>query len=654
MLYNVTLYYNTGFDAGNIPDSPARLDAYTSRVFQPINIRQDYGQAYVRIKATWADVRDADYAKLEPEDGSASATYYVIPSPAVQVNDNVAHIPLLLDPLTSIGGIANLSVLAGWTHRAHAGNDDLFSNTIAEPWAPSQPLQIKNYKVIHTEKELDSNGDPKPNLRIAVGTCDLSRGHYAKAKIVHASEQVANGEDLEGDFMYMTLPMPADNATQPIVGGVETELQVGAYRGPGTSEETYTYTLPNLYCFNLDNSQVIAGINGVRSIGVESAIIAMYCLPVEDAGAIEIAHYPHNDGDAETSGLIIKLYGKSNTYKPGTPYLYYDFKNKKAASLFNYFQVTSITSGDSNAFSAADLYVDGETGPTFVTQTDPSPNGTVYCSPTHYEGQPTHRLEQAVAGLPWLNAGFTYTHASGSALALANAKRANAKIEMDRDFNIQGLEQNRNQARWKGGLAIAQDVVGGVSDLIQYAGDSLLGMSFIPGQKNSAEAPIGSLLDRGFNIANNAVDLVYNEKHTNRNIAQANANAQYQMGDNLFSAAVNANVTAPSLAFPISVNASAYYGNGFAILQITLRDNDAKRLDDFLSAYGYAQDKSFEKSDLTNRTKHNYIKTSGAEVDCPGAPRWLLGLIGQMFDAGVRIWHSKPSRDNLLNNPIGG
>lgn len=642
MLYNVTLYYNTGFDRGNVPDSPARLAAYTSRDFDAVNIRQDYATAYVRIKATWPDVRDADFCRLQPDDGTA-ATYYIIPNAAIQVNNNVAHIPLVLEPLTSLGGIAALSVLSGWTNRAHASDDTLFSNTLPEQFAPSQPMTIRNYTVIHTEKETDASGNPKPNLRIALATCDISRGEYAEARVVKASRDAsADSPTAENpDFLYMLLPSPGQDATTPL--DFTTTLKIGAYRGPGETEQ-YEYTLPNIYAFDLSNKQVIDGINAIRSIGIESAILAMYSLPVEDASFQYLAEYPH-EGEHPTVGLITELYGQSKTYTPSQPFLYYNFKNKKGAALFQFYQITSITSGDTNSFSAQDLYMDGAESPTYVTQTDPSPSGTVYCSPTHFEGAPTHRLEQAVAGLPWLNAGFTYTQASGGELAMANARRANTIVDLNRDLNVQGIKQNRNQQRWHGGLNIAGSIGGAI-----YKGT--IGAAKAVASGGAALTGLTEGLEDLYEIPGQIVDLVYNDKHANRNIEQANANADFQMGDNLFGAAVAANVSAPSLAFPISVNAAAYYGNGFAIMQVTLRDSDAQRFDDFLSAYGYAQDKPLEISDLNNRTNHNYIKTSGAELQVQGAPRWLLSLLANMLDAGVRIWHTTPSKDALLNNPI--
>lgn len=620
-LYPVTLYYNTGYNTGNIPDSPARLSEYTSKTYPPVYLRQDYGIATIRINATWEEVRDADYASMEAEEGN---TYWVIPQAITMLTDHTAEITMVLDPLTSVGGISAINVISGWAERAHVTDDTAFSNILPEPWAPSQSLRIIDYKTIHT-------GSADGDYNIVVATCDISRGTEYKADVWQASSEAAEGSL---DIVVPRLPIPGEGGTQPVE--FTTKVSISAYRGAGTPNEKYSYVLPNLYAFDLSNQTVIRGLNAIRGLGVESAVVAMYVIPKEDVEATPITVvYP--GGDAQTVGFIAELSGASQLYESGMPYKYYEVKNNKAYCLHNSYVITSITSGDSNTFDASDLYSGGE-APDWVVQTDPSPTGTTYCSPTYYEGQPTHRLEQAVAGLPWLNAGFAYRTGSGGDLGMMNARRRNANIDYNR-----GVDVDLNT------LAQAQNITNGVISAVNHTAGALVNMSPAAALTPQNDAGlVGNITGIFSDIANTTL----NEGRLITERDRINTNANVAMGDNLFSASAAANISAPSITFPVCVNAAAYYGNGFAISHVGLRESDIQRFDDFLSAYGYARDTKFVASMLSNRTKHNYVKTSGCHVSVDGAPQWLVSLIDKMFDAGIQIWHVKPSQDALINNPV--
>lgn len=624
-LYPITLYYNTKYDKGNIPDSPARLAAFTSKTFKPVFLRQDYGIATVRIDAGWEDVRDADYVSIQSDEGN---TYFVMAEPPHMLGDKTVELTLIMDPLTTIGGIANLTVDAGWAVRAHVGDDEMFSNTLPEPWSPSQPMQIHDYKVIHTDTGED-------NYEVVIATCDLSRGDEYKASIWHASSSVG-GEEVSGDIIVPTAPIPGVGGTQPTpLDGFTTTVEITAVRDGET--EHHDYTLPGLYAFDLTNDRVRTGINKIRDIGIDGHIVAMYVLPKFDVTITPTPKVIYPGGESKTEGMLAKISGNSAQYNSGMPYKYAKVKNNKAVCLFNSFTVASITSGDTNTFAAEDLYAGGD-APDWVVQTDPSPTGTTYCGPTYYDGRKTHRLEQTVAGLPWLNAGFTYTSGVGGGLGMMNATRRNQNIDYNRDVDIQ---QNT--------LSQASNITNGVLSAVNNVAGALAATAPWAAINPSADAGlVGNITGALGSVANTVISegqLLLDRDRTKKN-------ADFQMGDNLFSASVARNVVAPTLAFPISVNAAAYYGNGFAVSHTTLRENDLKRFDDFLSMYGYARDTKFVLSMLSNRAKHNYIKTSGALLSAPGVPRWILTAIANMFDAGVRIWHVSPSQADLTDNPI--
>ena len=49
--YNVRCYYNTGFNAVNIPSSPDVLKQFTPHTFPALEVLQDLGLSEIKIKA---------------------------------------------------------------------------------------------------------------------------------------------------------------------------------------------------------------------------------------------------------------------------------------------------------------------------------------------------------------------------------------------------------------------------------------------------------------------------------------------------------------------------------------------------------------------------------------------------------------------------
>lgn len=618
-LYPITLYYNTKYNTGRIPDSPDRLNAFTSKTFPPVFLRQDYGLASVKIDATWHDVMDADYAKLESAEGS---TYWVIPEAPKMLTDHTAQINMVMDPLTTVGGIGKITVEGGWAVRAHVTEDPLFGNVLPEPWAPSNALKISGRATLY-----DRHGHK--TLPIVAATCDLLALKEYKSDLF---------KDADSDFSVVV----------PHIPGIPVELLGAEGSGVGMTHsvgedaaEAHAYTLPGIALYNLTDA-VRVGLGIARSIGVDGSVIAMYQLPFDDV-KFDSAHSPGPGGSSDTSAdyaaLAKGIAGKYSVESPNLPYKYGNVKNNKAIALYNYYKLTSITSGDSSEFDAAELYSGGD-APTFGVQIDPSPSGTAYCSPTYYEGSPTKRLENAVAGLPWISAGFTYTENSGGDMGILNARRKNSVVDASYAIsqNVRDIEQKT------GWIGSAGGVVGGIANVIT-------------GVVSAVATGGASLLTGGIGggvgqIASGTEALLQRDARLNANQQSADLQREYQMGDNMFSAQVSGRVVSPQIAFPVSPSAAYYYGNAFELIHVGLSENDLKRLDDFLSAYGYARDTKFIESMLSNRQNHNYIKTSGCQVSAPNTPRWILDSICAMFDRGVDIWHVTPSLAATYDNPV--
>ena len=596
--YDVTLYFDTGFNRGNIPDSPNLLVGFQSKQYDAVFEWQDRYLAEIRIRAQYDDVKNADYLKL------GESTYYVINS-VQALSPNTVSLDLTMDPLTTAGGVASISVLSGWAERAHATSDGLFENILPEPWTPSQRM-LNRSRVVFRRK---NKGEDV--LRVVVATCDLRKTELTARTLTDAAES-------NGTVTYPELPLVEQGTP-----GILTMVQ-----GSGNNADVVRFSYwmpPGMYLFDMDNAAIQKGLNAIRSIGIESAIVASYEIPKQYLLFSPAATFgTHVFEDGFISNIAAKIEVLSDD---SLAYSYGTVKNKKALCLHNDYEVASISSGSTNSFAAKDIY-NGDTTPQFVGLSDPASAGCPYFQPRYFDGRETAPFAEAVAGMPWLNSGIFYTTASGSALTLANAGRKLNRLAVEQDI----AEGGYNLAQIRNGVSAATDFAGQVLG----AGPNTL----LEGFGATALNAVGTLANAGINAA----DIERQRKNTRtRN--------ELTMGDNIFETN-RALMQAPEVAFPVSVNASAYIGNAVTVTHYTLGDNDLKRFDKFLTMYGYAVDRAFALTDMTSRTKFNYVKTSDVHLKAATVPMNILANIQDMLNSGIRIWHVAPSQEAYDDNPV--
>lgn len=599
--YSVRLYLSSGFDRGNVPGDFGCLDNLKYIDKPAVWNRQDRYLSTIKIDATWEELDGVDYCALT---GDTKTTFYVVDG-IQMLSPKTAQLSLIYDPLLSNGGLDAIQVRGGWTVRAHPGmGDKLFANINAEPWSPTQPLRLIGRKYLNGKIP---TGNQPHNL--VVCTCNLAKAQDYEAAVAKVSD-AAEG----GDYDKVIWPkLPTMSGRSPTYVSFEGAI----------------YDLPNQYIFDLGtrsspNKTLLDNVNALRAMGIESAIVNAYVLPASAFATMSKDDFV---------GYVTSIAGNNSIISRGSSMLGTDFdyiyiypENRssflflKTQALYHKYQITSITSGNNIEFSPWDIIDPKDLAqpnpalraPKFVIFDDPAPGGTSYCRPQYYEGTETERLEQSVAGMPWLTAGLTYEGASGGALTMANAARTQATERANRDYQNQQMDKQRDR--------------GLVSTAIGAIG-------------NIATGNIGGLASGLYNGFNGLIDINDQQRQYNRM-------EDRRMGDNLFSAQAAAMNTAPALAFPVSANAAAYFGNQFCFTCTGLSVNDAIRLDKFFSAYGYAMDKPLEYNDLINMKRYNYIKTSECTLQdksASGGRRITmtdLEMIQDMFNAGVRIFHN--------------
>lgn len=96
----------------------------------------------------------------------------------------------------------------------------------------------------------------------------------------------------------------------------------------------------------------------------------------------------------------------------------------------------------------------------------------------------------------------------------------------------------------------------------------------------------------------------------------------------------------------------------FYFYSVHVRKDELTRLDDFLSAYGYAVNK-VKKPNLTGRQYWNFVQTQNAVIS-GNMPASSKEAIGRIFDGGITFWHNGDQVGNYaqsvssgsINNPI--
>lgn len=76
---------------------------------------------------------------------------------------------------------------------------------------------------------------------------------------------------------------------------------------------------------------------------------------------------------------------------------------------------------------------------------------------------------------------------------------------------------------------------------------------------------------------------------------------------------------------------------GFDIHRMTIRREDAERLDSYFDAYGYATNQT-KSPNLRTRPFWNYIKTRDCHISGPLVSEWMKD-IESLFNNGVTLWH---------------
>ena len=379
MVASVTLYYETGLSPGNCLDSISKLSslAFTAKTFPNVAIKQDRGRVDIKINATYADVKNADYCKIN------SSGYWV--TGINMLNDHCAMILLQQDYLTTIG-VSNLSIVSGWCTRRSVSDDTLFKNTLPENFTPSQELVVSGCTEI-------SNGSSETG-HINVLLCNLDILNLTD--LAKAYTATLAGKDV--NVVVPKLPSISDGGTK-------------YYFHTQGASNTYSTNIAMTKAFNPNNTKVKKGVSEIRALGIESCIGASYNLPLQWVDATE-------DGD----GVYTMFVDKWKNTKSSLSTHWGSYKNNKVYSgQFQSIVCYSICSGEQNTFKVEDV-VNSDGDITWTLFADLRYNGYPACKPSTYRNKHNSSMFGVVKGANWQQTPFMYTYgSSGYAVGLQSA-----------------------------------------------------------------------------------------------------------------------------------------------------------------------------------------------------------------------------------------
>ena len=596
----VTIYWGTGIDPQNIPynineylagrDRLSVAAVWTLQTKDLAKIRLDA----VEIKSAGQDIMNADYLTVEKD------CYFI--GAIIMLSEMTAEITLIPDYIDSLGGLSVLAgKVSGWVSRSHVAlaDDKLFSNVIEEPFTPSAPLEITGYEKL-------TGDDTTWGTTVVAANVDLTKIVKNEA----LEYKTASGETA---IIPQLQPVPsAGTAEENKVAECFSHMTLPV---AGNKKRV----IPATACFPFRSTGIQKGIQTARSLGMEDTITAEYVLP-DYWGTATLGV----EDDETLTAVFTSLHGVKKELAPTNSKLTLavpgTYNNKKVSSKMNEFVLMSMCSGDKQMFDAQDLRNDSGK-PKFIAFSDPAPDGRPYCQPKYYEGGICPDFVHAVQGATWQNAPLVYNQTSGSAISTAEyaMKMSNLSDNYGTQKTTQALEMAQS------GLDLASKTIGTLTN------DSIL-------DELNPVKQAGEAAQAGLGLASGTIGMV-NQGIKN---AQANRNVEYQMNATRLAYNVSQRVVVPEIRFPQATSLQNYIGNGFYLYRVCMSEADCKRFDKFLTMYGYAQDKAFAPSDLTNRSSFNYIKMSDVQIANTGNAhmprRYILGAEAQLSQ-GVRVWH---------------
>ena len=631
MPYTIKLYNSSGLSKGNIPDSPALLDRLEVIEVPSLNILQDRFLSEATLKVGYETIKNCDYCKI-------GNSYYYIYN-ILSTSTDVCKIFIKMDSLTTAGGIINLDFNDGITERHHIGEIDEEFGVYTEDdplLSCVEPLKISGY----TEFIPDSIGNT-----------------YIEATV----DLVSMGQELNG--ITYTDNQTGNQITVPSTTAPVHSTQYGIKKQ--NDEAAPIILFPNIAgkctfisaTYNIvdgtlkENDLVKLGIKRCRDLGIESAILSQYSVPMTFSGGIDVTtenpDINHMYGVFKDTGLETR---------EDFNFEYTTVKNKRILyGLNNQYEILC-PNGNSGIYKPEDLYYKNEedVAPHIYMFSDIRADGAPYYRFKYLNKQgvtPGKNCETilngCIKGSQWTSVPLTFTSKSGNALDLYNFTNELTSFGYSRTLqNTQNdiglLTSGFNLITSP--LSMSNKLGSAIHPSINIAGSSIQDVEITRRKTDALQSGInyGSGIGGAIGgFANSYIGSALASEQQENTLQKMYTNFGYSQ-----------NVVVPQVMFPFQTETLRdILKNGFVTFRYRPSDTDLARQDKLLTMYGYKHTDIFKKSYLTNRVNFNYIKAYNLSISTP-IPQWLKeGCLAQL-EGGVRIWHVKPDEKYYDDNPV--
>lgn len=664
-MVTATFYYNTGFNAVNIPASPAVLEAAAKekRTLPVMDIIQLYHLGTIAIKATEADIVGLEYVKLSRDGVDA---YYLYLDVYSMTSADVVVISISMDPLLTLGGFEALSLISGSITRLstadviHKGNlygngnfdwqDPLFS-----PIAPRSIYQvnlfptIKNADIGQPNDTLPANWPRLPLYELYGSSYDNVIDEKAKALATGKTtiNKTPNTDVPTNDayalYTYNHTNVPAAyHAGQVRKSTTKFSIKGGAeYEWPGT---TYYIKGPSVVVAN-SADVMLECARELYGLGVPNVITDSYAVP----GAFfeEVGTHKYVGKNITTTYEDKYIYATNNDFV------------KKYLIAHNRYKLIALGTGQT--FECDGVNITNPLEVKIHLVADISPFGAPY----YYldTSMRTSLAYGAVRGATWgkIPVSFGNFNATTDIQSLAVRQQyAGYVIENDRavQSGLNKYQEKRNGAgqlaSWiDTGVSIATDIV---SKAYSYATGQAINSNSFQKLQNAGLDKQANVYGQGLlsSLFNSSIVVddqqIANDQAKNalemREKALENELAEYTVAHRANKLEVQGTVT--------NVNQTVT-GNGAMLVIERLAPVDADRYTGLMQMYGFSCSipvSRLDKNDLPfllklDEYKYSFIQCKGASVQLSEkvvAPRSVISQLESLLGAGVRIWATRPDK----------
>lgn len=385
--------YATGFDSVNIPIDISVIFDNFNPVYENNLIINNLLLSKIKVALNFDIASNCDYVVLTTNEKKFFC--YTIEN-LKMLNDKTVEFSLLIDALTTLGGLYNIKV-SGTVERYNVEKEkDIFgAYTLPEAFSPNEPLTL--------ELSNKFGQTSLTSINQVIELCvDIDVSKKNTAKVMTPSQATANNEVL------LIPETKAITQSSVLVDNVSIKNPISQY-------------------FDNTNGGQNEKINLMRQFGLENSIINSYVLPTD------YATFPQG-------AQINQIVSKDKTIIPNNINLIYNqnIRNKKVfCGEFNKLILLSNCSGEKVEVLPEDVSVNGETPNIYITA-DGRANGQPVAQFKSFKGKDTTKIFlNAVKGLIWQNAPLVWTDKSGSNVDRLNLETSQ-RVE-NQNFQINSL-----------------------------------------------------------------------------------------------------------------------------------------------------------------------------------------------------------------------